>query len=67
MDITREIKEEGLLEGWQKGRLEGQQEGRLEGQQELILNMLKEKTAISYIAEVTGLTAKEIKKLKNGS
>ena len=71
MDITREIKEEGLLEGWQKGQQEGWQkgrlEGRLEGQQELILNMLKEKTAISYIVKVTGLTAKEIKKLKNGS
>ena len=55
MDIREHIKE--------KGRWEGRQEGR----QEVVLNMLKEKADISFISKVTGLSAKEIKKLKNGS
>ena len=45
----------GLEKGWQDGR------------QEVILNMLKKKADISFIAEVTGLSVKEIKKFKNGS
>ena len=63
--------QEGRLQGQQEGRLQGQQEGRLQGQQEerqqLILNMLKEKADIAFIEKVTGLSEKEIKKLKNGS
>ena len=59
MDIREHIKE--------KGRWEGRQEGRQEERQEVALNMLKKKTKISYISEITGLSEKEIKKLKNGS
>lgn len=55
MDIREEIREEGRLEGIRKGR------------QEVVLNMLKKRTKISFISEVTGLSEKEIKKLKNGS
>ncbi len=53
MDIREHIKE--------KGRWEGRQEER----QQVILNMLKKKMDVSVIAEVTGLSEKEIKKLKN--
>ena len=42
-------------------------EGRQERNKEVILNMLKKKTDISFISEVTGLSEKAIKKLKNGS
>lgn len=43
----------------------GIRKGRLEGRQEVILNMLKKKTDITFISEVTGLSEKEIKKFKN--
>ena len=48
-------------------REEGRQEGRQECRQEVILNMLKEKADIAFISQVTGLSKKEIKKLKNSS
>ena len=52
----------------EKGRWEGRKEGRQEGRQEVVLNMLKEKANIAFIAKVTGLSEKEIKKLKkNGA
>ena len=63
MDIREFIKEKGR---WQ-GRQEGRQEGRKERSKEVILNMLKEKIDTSVISKVTGLSEKEIKKLKNGS
>ncbi len=47
----------------EKGRWEGRQEER----QQVVLNMLKKKLDISIIAEVTGLSEKAIRKLKNGS
>ena len=58
MDKIAELdysREEGLAQGMEKGR------------QEVILNMLKEKTDISFISKVTGLSIEEIKKLKNGA
>ena len=62
-DVIETIEEKGR---W-KGRQEGRKEGRQEGRQEVILNMLKKRLDISLISEVTGLPAKEIKKLKNGA
>ena len=53
-------------EGWEKGMQKGRQEGRQE-RNRVILNMLKKEMDISFIAEVTGLSKEEIKKLKNGS
>ncbi len=63
MDIREHIKAEGIREGWQKG----QQEGWQKCQQELILKMLSKKADLSFISEVTGLSERELKKLKNGS
>ena len=51
MDIREHIKEKG----------------RWEGRQEVTLNLLSKKMDISFISEVTVLSEKEIKKLKNGS
>ena len=62
-DVREIIKEKGRWEGERKGLKKGRQEGR----QEVVLNMLKKKTDISFISEVTGLSEKEIKNLKNGS
>ena len=70
MDIREHIKEKGRYEGMQKGIQKGRQEGRQEGMQargkEIVLNMLKKSADLSFISEVTGLSEKEIKKLKNG-
>ena len=41
--------------------------GRVENQQQVIQNMLKERLGISVIAKVTGVSAREIKKLQNGN
>ena len=57
----------GQLEGIQKGETQGYKRGQLEEARRLVLNMLNKKTEIPYIAEVTGLSEKEIKKMKNGS
>ena len=51
----------------ERGRIKGLRKGRKEGRKEVILNMLKKKADISFIAEVTGVPVKEIKKLKNSS
>ena len=42
-------------------------EGLQKGRQELILNMLKEKADVQFIAKVTGLSVKEIKNFKKRS
>ena len=63
MGIRELIKEQGRWEG----RQEGIKEGIQKGQNQVILNMLQEKMDISFIAKVTGLSEKAIKKLKNGS
>ena len=62
MNFTEEIKKEAKLEGWQKGQKEGWQKRN----REVILKMLQEKADISFVSKVTGLSEKEIKKLKNG-
>ncbi|MDE0092577.1 MAG: hypothetical protein OXN83_04760, partial [Oligoflexia bacterium] len=59
MNIRELIKE--------KGHWEGEKKGLKKGRQQVALNLLKKKQNISFISEVTGLPAKEIKKLKNGS
>ena len=48
----------------EKGMKQGKEEGREEEQTKVILNMLKKKTDITFISEVTGVSVKEIKKLK---
>ncbi len=75
MDIREHIKEKGRWEGRQQGMKEGMKEGMRKGiqqgrykeRQQVTLNMLKKKTKISYISEITGLSKKEIKNLQNGS
>ncbi len=66
-DVREIIKEKGRWEGERKGLRKGRQEGRQERDKEVILNMLKEKADIAFIAKVTGLSENAIRKLKNGS
>ena len=51
-DVEQEIRMEGVQQGWQEGR------------QEVVSNMLKKNTDVDFISEVTGMSVKEIKKLK---
>ena len=53
----------GIDEGLAKGRTEGFAEGREERNIEIAKSML-EKSDVSYISEVTGLSVEEIEKLK---
>ena len=63
MDITQYVREEEHIKGLKKGLRKGRQEGR----KELVLKMLKEKMDITLVFRLTGLSIKEVKKLKNGS
>jgi predicted transposase YdaD len=63
----REGREEARQEGREEARQEGREEGRKEGKREqtkiIALNLIKLNWSIDDIAEVTGLTIKEIEEL----
>ena len=54
---------EGLKQGREEGRVEGRVEGREEGHADVAKAMLKRGMDIKTIAELSGLTEEEIKKL----
>ncbi len=56
--------EKGRAEGIQQGIEKGRAEGRQEEQRAVALNILRKNLDISFIAEITGLSEKEIKKLQ---
>ena len=66
MNIREYIKEEGLQEGLQKGMRAGMRKGIQKGHKEVALNMLNAEADMAFIAKVTGLSEREIRKLKNG-
>ena len=55
--------EKGRSEGIEKGRSEGIEQGIEKGMETVALNMLKANLDSDLIAEVTGLSKKEIQKL----
>ena len=68
--IREEGRQEGMRQGVQQGMKQGVQQGMQQGMQarnrEIVLNMLKSRLDTSLICKVTGLSKKEINKLKNG-
>ena len=62
-DIVKHITKKEYITGFKQGF----QESRKKERKKLILNMLKKKLDIKLVSRVTGLSAKEIKKLKNGA
>ena len=52
------------IKGRQEGIQEGMQQGMQQERQQVVLNMLKKQADMAFIAEVTGLSEEEIKKLK---
>ena len=57
-------RQEGHLKGRQEGRLKGRLEGRHEGVRKVVLKMLKEDVDLKFISKITGLSKREINKLK---
>ena len=57
----------GYMDVKERIREEGRQEGQQEGRQEVVRNMLQNKLETSLLSKVTGLSEKEIDKLKNGA
>ena len=66
MGAIESIREEGMQVGIEKGRQEGMEKGMEKGKKKIALNLLEKKAELSFISEVTGLSVKEIEKLKNG-
>ena len=67
-EAETEVIKEGLLKkgGYMDIRKYIAERARQERDKEVVLNMLKKSAEISFISEVTGLSEKEINKLKNG-
>ena len=61
--MENKIKETGIAEGKIQGKAEGKAEGKMEEKLEIAKSMLK-KSDIDYVSEITGLSKKELKKLK---
>jgi predicted transposase/invertase (TIGR01784 family) len=66
-----EGEKKGKIEGEKKGKIEGEKKGKIEGEKkgkiEVAKNLLKLGVSVSVIAKATGLSEKEISKLKNKS
>ncbi len=59
-----EGKAKGLAEGKAKGLAEGKAKGLAEATNQIALNMLRSNISTDLIAQVTGLTLKQIEKLQ---
>ncbi|NMF59983.1 hypothetical protein HC246_18640 [Pseudanabaena yagii GIHE-NHR1] len=59
-----EGKAKGLAEGKAKGLAEGKAKGLAEATNQIALNMLRSNMSTDLIAQVTGLTLKQIEKLQ---
>ncbi len=58
--MENKIKETGRAEGKIEGRIEGKAEEKLE-----IAKAMLKKSDINYVSEITGLSKRKLKKLKN--
>ena len=65
IEYAKEIAhEEGLEEGLAKGRVKGREEGREERNLEVAINFLQLGTPCEIVAKATGLSLKDVAKLK---
>jgi predicted transposase/invertase (TIGR01784 family) len=61
--IYQEILHEGLAEGKARGLAEGKAKGLTEATNQIAINMLRSNIAVDVVAQVTGLTVKQVQKL----
>ena len=54
---------EGLAEGKARGLAEGKAKGLTEATNQIAINMLRSNIAVDVVAQVTGLTVKQVQKL----
>ena len=59
-----QAEEKGIKKGEKKGRMEGRKEGLMEGLMESALRMIQNGEDLKKICLYTGLTSKEVEKLK---
>ena len=64
MEMQKKWENKGILKGMQKGKQQGIQEGMQKGIQKTAIQLLKEGLDTEFIARVTGLSQKEIEKLR---
>ena len=57
--------EKGMQVGLEKGMEKGLEKGLEKGKKKVALNLLEKNAELSFISEVTGLSVKEIEKLKD--
>jgi predicted transposase/invertase (TIGR01784 family) len=62
--IYQEILHEGLAEGKARGLAEGEAKGLVKATNQIALNMLLSNISVDVIAQLTGLTAKQVQKLQ---
>jgi len=62
--IYQEILLEGLTEGKAQGLVKGKTEGKAEATNQIAINMLHSNISVEVIAQVTGLTLKQVQKLQ---
>jgi len=58
-----EGKAKGLAEGKARGLAEGKAKGLTEATNQIAINMLRSNIAVDVVAQVTGLTVKQVQKL----
>jgi predicted transposase/invertase (TIGR01784 family) len=56
-----------LLKSLTKGKAEGLAKGKVEASNQIALNMLRSNMAVDLVAQLTGLTLKQVQKLQNPS
>ena len=61
------VREQGLIQGREQGLERGLIQGREQATEQLVLKMIGEKTNISFISKVTGLSETQIKKITDKS
>ncbi len=62
--IYQKILLEGLAEGEAKGLAKGEFKGKAEATNQIAINMLRSNISLEIIAQVTGLSLKQIQKLQ---
>ena len=65
MGLLEYMKQKHIREIRQAAMQQGLQQGMQQGIQKIVLNMLQNKADMNFICKVTGLSKKEVQKLKN--
>ncbi len=66
-EIEKEALQKGIQKGMQKGIAKGMEEGARRKSVETAAALVKEKMSVQKIADITGLTADEVNKIKSES